>query len=203
MYVRNYLKNLFALIVLFFSSFAFAQSSAQYQTFDKPFPSETPNKTEIIEFFMYTCTHCAAIEPMVESMKKDLPEDVKLILVPIAFNETMVPFQKLYYTLESLNRLDLHSEFFNALHKQRQRLFTEEDMAKWAESKGIKKEDFIKAFESFGVNMKVKQASERQEQYKIDSTPTFVVAGKYLTSPAMTGTYHDTIKLVKELIKMN
>lgn len=203
MQIKKYISNFFALLALLFSATVFAQSSAQYQTFDKPFPSETPNKTEVLEFFSYTCSHCAAINPMVENMKKELPENVKLVLVPIAFNEAMVPFQKLYFTLEALGKLDLHSEFYTALHKDRMKLFNKEEMASWAESKGVNKDEFLKAFDSFGVSMKTKQASEKQKTYNIDATPTFVVAGKYLTSPSMTGSYQDTIKLVKELIKMN
>ncbi|AEP35811.1 thiol:disulfide interchange protein DsbA/DsbL [Taylorella asinigenitalis] len=203
MQIKKYISNFFALLALLFSTTVFAQSSAQYQTFDKPIPSETPNKTEVLEFFSYTCSHCAAINPMVENLKKELPENVKLVLVPIAFNEAMVPFQKLYYTLEALGKLDLHSEFYTALHKDRMKLFNKEEMASWAESKGVNKDEFLKAFDSFGVSMKTKQASEKQKTYNIDATPTFVVAGKYLTSPSMTGSYQDTIKLVKELIKMN
>lgn len=203
MQIKKYISNFFALLALLFSATVFAQSSAQYQTFDKPIPSETPNKTEVLEFFSYTCSHCAAINPMVENLKKELPENVKLVLVPIAFNEAMVPFQKLYYTLEALGKLDLHSEFYTALHKDRMKLFNKEEMASWAESKGVNKDEFLKAFDSFGVSMKTKQASEKQKTYNIDATPTFVVAGKYLTSPSMTGSYQDTIKLVKELIKMN
>ncbi|CCG19713.1 thiol:disulfide interchange protein DsbA [Taylorella asinigenitalis 14/45] len=203
MQIKKYISNFFALLALLFSATVFAQSSAQYQTFDKPIPSETPNKTEVLEFFSYTCSHCAAINPMVENLKKELPENVKLVLVPIAFNEAMVPFQKLYFTFEALGKLDLHSEFYTALHKDRLKLFTKEEMASWAESKGVNKDEFLKAFDSFGVSMKTKQATEKQKTYNIDASPTFVVAGKYLTSPSMTGSYQDTIKLVKDLIKMN
>ena len=42
----------------------------QYQAINPPLPSDTPGKIEVLEFFAYTCPHCAAMEPLVEDWAK-------------------------------------------------------------------------------------------------------------------------------------
>ena len=58
----------------------------------------------MLEFFAYTCPHCAAMEPLVEDWAKTAPPDVVLKQVPIAFNAGMKPLQQLYFTLIALER---------------------------------------------------------------------------------------------------
>ncbi|KDE00213.1 thiol:disulfide interchange protein DsbA domain protein [Bordetella bronchiseptica SBL-F6116] len=50
-----------------------AQGAQQYVNINPPMPSDTPGKIEVLEFFAYTCPHCAAIEPMVEDWAKTAP----------------------------------------------------------------------------------------------------------------------------------
>src|SRR5690606_8843170 len=86
---------------------AMAQSAGQsYVTLEQAQPSDTPGKIEVLEFFAYSCVHCATMEPMLEKWTKTLPDNVVFKPVPVAFNASMADLQKLYYTLESLDRLD-------------------------------------------------------------------------------------------------
>ena len=62
-----------------------------------------PGKIEVLEFFAYTCPHCAAMEPLVEDWAKTAPPDVVLKQVPIAFNAGMKPLQQ-HFTLIALER---------------------------------------------------------------------------------------------------
>ena len=89
----------------FFSPASQAQGAQQpYQTISPAQPSDTPGKIEVLEFFAYTCPHCAAMQPMVEDWARKAPQDVVLKQVPIAFNASMKPLQQLYYTLAALGR---------------------------------------------------------------------------------------------------
>lgn len=199
MSVLNTLKKIISALG-FVTLAASAQAQEKYITFDPAFASQTPNKTEVLEFFSYACGHCAAMEPMVQQLSKELPETAALVPVPVAFNASMQPMQHLFYSLMALDRKDLHPKVFDAIHKDKKRLFTRDAIVEWAVSEGLDKATFESTYDSFGVNAKVRNATALTDQYKVNATPSFSVAGKYLTSPGMTGTYESNIALVKELV---
>lgn len=179
---------------------AVAQQGPQYITIDPPFTSETAGKQEVLEFFSYACSHCSVMAPMSEKLAKELPESFTLVNVPVAFNASMQPMQHLYYSLLALDRKDLHLKVFDAIHKEKQRLFTRDEIINWATKQGLNKDEFTAAYDSFGVAAKAKRAAELSNQYNINSTPSYAVAGKYVTSPGMTGTYESAIEVIKELV---
>ena len=59
-------------------------------------------KVEVVEFFWYSCPHCNAFEPALSQWVKKLPKDVVFRRVPIAFQSSFVPQQRLYYALEAM-----------------------------------------------------------------------------------------------------
>ncbi|HEX7387158.1 MAG TPA: thiol:disulfide interchange protein DsbA/DsbL [Castellaniella sp.] len=178
--------------------------AAGFQTLDPVQPSDYPGKVEVLEFYAYSCPHCNAVEPLVIQWLKTAPKDMVFKYVPVAFNASMQDQQKLYYTLEAMDRLDLHMAVFNAIHKEHKQIFTEPQIIDWAVSQGLDRKTFTDTFNSFGVQTKVKRADELTKAYKIDGTPTFAIGGKYLTSPASMNSYQgavdETDKLVKQLL---
>jgi len=125
-----------ALSTAFLAPAAMAQS---HTVVDPAQPSDTAGKTEILEFFAYSCPHCATMEPLVEKWAASLPEDTVLKRVPVAFNASMSDLQRLYYSLESLGRLDLHPAVFKAIHQERKRIYTEDAIVDWIADQGIDK----------------------------------------------------------------
>ena len=112
---------------------ALAQQADQgYVTLPAAQPSDSVGKTEVLEFFSYSCPHCAILEPKVEAWSKTLPDNVVLRRVPVAFNAGMTDLQKLYYTLEAMDRLDLHPKVFEAIHQKRERIFDAKTITAWA-----------------------------------------------------------------------
>jgi thiol:disulfide interchange protein DsbA len=180
-----------------------AQNSQPYVQINPPLPSDTPGKIEVIEFFAYSCPHCAAMEPMVLNWVKTAPSDVVLKQVPVAFNASMKPMQQLYYTLEALGRSDLHPKVFDAIHVDKLQLFTKKAMGDWAEKQGLDRAKFDSIFDSFSVQTEVQRATQLTEAYHIDGTPSYGVGGKYLTSPVLAGnSYEGALDEVNKLIPM-
>jgi thiol:disulfide interchange protein DsbA len=155
----------------------------------------------VLEFFAYTCPHCAVLEPLVTKWKKDLPGDVAFSSVPVAFNQAMKPFQYFFYALEAVGRLDLHPKFFAALHQERKRLFSQEAMIDWAVDQGVDRAKFTAAMNSFGVKSKAKRADQLATGYAIQGTPSVAVGGRYVTSPSEAGGYQETLDVASELIE--
>ncbi len=76
-----------------------------------------PGQVEVIEFFWYGCPHCYAIDPLVESWRKAKPAYVSFSRVPVMWSEGHRSTARLYYTLESLGKLEqLHGEVFKEIH---------------------------------------------------------------------------------------
>jgi thiol:disulfide interchange protein DsbA len=178
--------------------------AAPFDTLNPVQPSDTPGKVEVLEFFAYTCPHCAKIEPLVEKWRKTLPNMVVFKGVPVAFNASMKDLQKLYYALEAVGRLDLHDAVFKAIHEENKQLFKANDIIDWVAAQGVDRAAFTEAFNSFGVQTKVTRADELAKAYRIDGTPSFSIGGRYVTSPSHTGSYQgaidETDKLVKQVL---
>lgn len=178
---------------------AVAQPANKFVNVNPPQPTQ-PGKIEVVEFFAYTCPHCAVLEPLVTKWKKTLSSDVAFKSVPVAFNQAMKPFQYFYYSLEAVDRLDLHPKFFEALHREKKRLFTKEAMIEWAASQGVDRAKIAAAMDSFGVKSKVTRADQMVKGYAIQGTPSIAVGGRYVTSPSEAGGYQETIDVANELI---
>lgn len=179
-----------------------AQAAERYVTVEPAQPSDTTGKIEVLEFFAYTCPHCNTIEPMVEKWAKTLPDNVVLKPVPVAFNASMADLQKLYYSLESLGRLDLHDDVFKAIHAERKRIYDAKAITDWAVEQGIDRKAFEDVFTSFGVSSKVSRANELAKLYSIDGTPSIAVGGRYVTSPTLTNSYEATITEAQRLVEL-
>lgn len=207
MSIKNLLLRTFAFIaigsgVLFAPTTQAQATKGQYVTIEPAQPSDTTGKIEVLEFFAYSCSHCNALEPLVEAWAPTLPDNVVLKPVPVAFNASMADLQKLYYTLESLNRLDLHKEVFKAIHAESKRIYDAKAITNWVVSKGIDRKAFEDVFNSFGVNSKVMRANELAKIYNVEGTPSIAVGGKYLTSPSMAHSYEGTITQAQKLVEM-
>lgn len=175
-------------------------AGAKYVTIEPAQPSDTAGKTEVLEFFSYTCPHCNALEPLVDKWAKTLPDNVVLRRVPVAFNASMEDLQKLYYSLDALDRLDLHPAVFKAIHVQRKRIFDANAITDWVADQGVDRKAFQDVFNSFGVKSKVMRANELTKAYKIDGTPSVAVGGKYVTSPSLADSYEGTIAEAQRLL---
>lgn len=76
-----------------------------------------------------------------------------------------------------------------------------EDAAKfYARAAGVKPEAFLAAANSFGVDVKMREADQLIKALQVDQTPTIVVDGKYRLTEASAGGDNRLIELVKWLV---
>jgi thiol:disulfide interchange protein DsbA len=166
-------------------SLALAQAQlregADYRRLGRPAPVESPaGKIEVVEFFSYTCVHCFNFVPVFDNWKKSVGADVVIKRNPVGFNASFEPLQRLYYTLEALGKVDSHhARVFKAIHEDRQRLNTADAMAQWAERNGLDRNQFVQTFNSFGVAGKARRATQLQDAYEVEGTPSLGVAGRF------------------------
>ena len=112
------------------------QAGTEYQVLDPRATVDAPaGKIEVVEFFWYNCPHCNAFEPALESWIKKLPKDVVVRRVPVAFQDSFVPQQRLYYALEAMGLVEkLHVKVFTAIHGEKIRLEKGDVIADWVET---------------------------------------------------------------------
>jgi thiol:disulfide interchange protein DsbA len=153
----------------------------------QPVPTAAAGKIEVIEFFWYECPHCNAFEPALEAWTKRLPDDVAFRRVPVWFREE--PFsaqQRLFYALESMGLVPaVHRKVFAAIHNDRIRIRTPEDIAAFALKNGVDPVQLMAAYSSFAVQTKSQQARQTASAYKIDAVPAMGVHGRYYTNGAL------------------
>jgi len=181
-----------------------AQQSGAFQKARKEVPRSTPGKIDVVEFFWYGCIHCYNFEPKVNAWKKSLPSDVVFTKVPVAFQGSAVTegHQRLYYALEAMGKLDMaHSKVFEAMHKDKKKLASEAQIFDFAESIGLKREEFANAFKSFGVNAKCSQARALYASYGAEGVPTLGIDGKFFTSASIAGSEDKALGVAETLIK--
>ncbi len=176
-----------------------------------------PGKTLVTEVFSYACPACNAFAPTMLKLKAAMPAaTTQFEYVPAGFipAEDWPMFQRAYLTAQALKIADkTHEAMFKAVwttgelatmdpasHGLKARQPTIEDAAKWyAAQAGIKADDFVAMSKQFSIEMQIKKADEYIRNYKVLSTPTIIVNGRYITDVRSAGGYNELIELVKYL----
>ena len=193
----------FATVLAVVSMFAgVARAADGYTEVNPPQPTDTGNKIEVIEFFWYGCPHCYRFHPLLEEWKASLPDDVVFKPVPGVLNPSWVNHARAYYAAEVMGVVDkLHDPLFQALHKQRKRIFKMDDLADFAAEQGIDRDKFLATMTSFAVETSIRRSQQLARAYRINGVPTIAINGKYLTSGSLAGSYPRAIQIMNELIE--
>ncbi len=151
-----------------------------YAPVNPPQPKLIDAPVEVLEFFAYGCIHCFHIEPKLEKWKASLSKDTKFMRIPTPFAIKGLDSIPFYYTLEAMGQLDkLHYKIFEAVHNDNVILGNPAVRDQWLAKNGIDPKKYQEVEKSFSVDNKIKAAREYSTKYRIESTPTLVVNGKY------------------------
>ena len=173
-----------------------------YRKLDKPVTPDAPaGKVDVIEFFWYSCPHCNAFEPTLDAWVKAAPKDLSIRRIPVAFNPSFVPQQKLYFTLEGMGKLDaLHAQVFRAIHVEKAKLAKDDEIMAWIATQGVDVAKFKEIYSSFTVSNQVRRASQLQDAYGVEGVPSMGVAGRFYTDGTMAGSMPVVLQVVEHLV---
>ncbi len=178
------------------------QAGVHYIELPAAAPTQEPDKIEVAELFWYGCGHCFSFEPIISQWKKTLPEDVNFRPVPAFFGGLWDTHGQLFYTLESMGKLDeVNSAIFQAIHNQNNRLADEKAMIKLVSQYGVDADEFRQTWASPGVKLKMAQAKRLAKAYQASGVPTLIVNGKYRIEGAMAGSFEEMLKIAEYLIE--
>lgn len=188
-----------------------AQTAAGYREgtdflrLQRPAPVDAPaGKVEVVEFFWYNCPHCFRFEPTFDQWSSKAPAHVVVRRLPVAFRDDNVPQQRLYYALEAMGRADdLHRKVFHAVHVEKQRLNTQDEISAWMAKQGVDKAKFLEFYNSFGVAGKARRASQITDAYQVDGVSALGVAGRFFTSGSMAKSMERALQVVDHLVDLS
>ncbi len=178
------------------------KAGADYAVLDKRAPVDAPaGKVEVIEFFWYNCPHCNQFEPQLESWVRKLPAHVSFKRMPVAFQPSFQPQQRLYFALEAMGKVDEYQRrVFAAIHQQRQTLSTDQQIIDWAAANGLDKAKFTEQFKSFTVASKVQRAKQLQEAYQVAGVPSLGIAGRWYVDAELARSMERALQVTDALI---
>jgi len=183
-------------------------AGTHYKVLSPAQPTDSPpGKVEVIEMFWYGCPHCNALDPFIESWRKNKPAYIDFVRVPVMWGEVHRAHARLFYTLQALGKLDeLHTKVFDQIHQQQDPLYvagddkaTLQDQLRFAKANGISESDFLGAYNSFGVQANLQRADDLVRRYRIEGVPDMVIAGKYVSDVGMAGSQANLIQLTNDL----
>ena len=162
--------------------------------------SAEQQRVEVVEVFAYSCNHCFNFETYLDQFEKSKADYIDFKKMPVVFNDAYKTHARIYYTAESLGNLDvMHRKIFKAMHLDRKSLTDENEIYQLFAEQGISKQQFLSRFRSFTVESKVNRAQRLTSKYKIRSTPTMVINGKYTANGPAVKTFEDMLAVAKEL----
>jgi thiol:disulfide interchange protein DsbA len=162
--------------------------------------STDAGKVEVAEVFMFGCPGCFGFEPHIQSWLGRKADYVNFVRIPAPWNPAAILHARAYYTAEALGKAEeIDRPFFNEIHTNRNMLDTEAKIAALFAEHGVDEATFKSTFNSFAVNTKLKRAEELIRRYRVQSTPTVVVNGKYVTTGSQAGSYDAWFAIVDDL----
>lgn len=159
-------------------------------------------KHEVVELFAYSCSHCAAFEPLLTAWKARQPADVRVSYVPAAYNPQDA-FARSFFAAARLGVVDkTHAALFRAVHDEQTvplRNPSVDEIATFYRRQGVDVAKFRDALAGSGVDADMQHAREFAIASGMEGTPTIIVDGRY----RVLGSSHaDSLRITTQLISM-
>ncbi|WP_220815301.1 thiol:disulfide interchange protein DsbA/DsbL [Pseudomonas paralcaligenes] len=178
------------------------EAGRQYTELSSPVPVSQPGKIEVVELFWYGCPHCYQFEPTLNPWVEKLPGDVNFVRVPAMFGGIWDVHGQLFITLESMGvERQVHDAVFEAIHKEKRKLATPEEMAEFLAAHGVDKGKFLSTFNSFAVKGQMAKAKKLAMSYQITGVPVLIVNGKYRFDISSSGGENQALEVANFLIQ--
>jgi len=160
-------------------------------------------RIEVVYFFYYGCQWCFRFEPYVTEWLKNKPVDVSFRRIPALRNSRWMTLTRAFYAFDALGLLPkLHDKAFRAFHQDDVNLQSEGTLFDWVAKQGVDRDRFEQAFRSEAVTTQLAASRQLTDLFEVQSTPSVIVDGRYLTSSGMTGGVAELLLVMEDLIDM-
>lgn len=196
------------------------EAEIHYDVLTTPVSTQTSgDKVEVAELFWYACPHCNQLEPTIEKYMAQKPANVEFVAVPATLAPNWRNHAMLYYVGQMLDpegKKHLHQKIFSAIHgKPRRAGVAKGDngaIKRFLQSLGYGKDAIDNAYKSMALKTKMNYADRYAADLGsrtvngrrvVDSVPTIIVNGKYVTSPSrLEGGSQELIDVINHLTSL-
>ena len=164
------------------------EEGVDYIKLDVPVETRDPSRIEVVEVFSYACIHCYRLEPSVTKWRRTVADDVDFRRLPLV-TQRLVPYARAFFTAEAMGVLErIHMPMFAAIHEYRIDMSRPDYVRRlFVRDAEVDEDEFLRVYDSFGVQSRVRQADAQGRMYRIQATPSIVVNGRYLTESGRAG----------------
>ena len=158
-----------------------AVEGKDYTALPKPIPQQQADKIEVLEFFGYFCVHCYHLDPVLLNHSKTFAKDTYLRTEHVVWQPEMLGLARVAAAVDDSGlKRQANSAIFQAVYEQKINLADSATFKQWAQAqKSFDGKKLIAAYDSPASLNRAKKMEELTVAYRIGSTPTVIVGGKY------------------------
>ncbi len=163
------------------------------------------SKPVVTEYFSFYCGGCYQFEPLVEELKRQLPEDATFQKVHVSFlgQNMAVSMAKAYATMVVLKVEDeLTMPMFNQIHQVKRAPKNVAEIRQLFVANGVEGEDFDAVFNGFVVNSMQRRFDKQFDVVGLKGVPGIVVNDKYVIQNRQIESADQYYQLVKYLLTL-
>ncbi|WP_338809482.1 thiol:disulfide interchange protein DsbA/DsbL [Neisseria leonii] len=171
-----------------------------YVVLAKPMAQQNPEKIEVAEFFGYFCVHCYNLNPVLLKRERTWASDTYLRPIHVVWSPDMMGLARIAAAVNSTGMKKQASQaVFEAVYNQKINLADADTFKKWAEAQtAFDGKKLVAAYNGFSNPAQAQTMADLTMQHNIESTPTFIVGGKY--QMRFKGTWEQNLDKVDEMI---
>jgi len=182
-------KLIFLVAALFMAPALVAQTAYEEGVHYDVISEQKTAKPEVKEFFSYYCPACNAMDPVVQSVVKTLPEGTSFKKYHVDFmGAASAEIQRTLSAALVLAKTqgkgdEVNKAFFNHIHKDRKAFANESEIRDVVIAAGIDGATYDKQINNFmvktQVNLMQKEQSALSKSRVLSGVPTFIVNGRF------------------------
>ena len=182
--------------------FKFIEGTHYFEIFPQMNTDAPAGKVEVVELMWLGCPHCYHLEKSVTTYRQNKPEYVDFKQVPAMLNPVWTKDAEIFYIaqlLDPTSKKQLINKVFHAIHEQGRRFKTEASVKRYFSQLGISEAQYNNTKQSMAYKVKLNRARQIGAGSQISSVPSFIINGKYRTSPYTAGSEEKLFELVNML----
>lgn len=187
-------KLMFLVAALFMAPALVAQTAYKEGVHYDVVSEQGTAKPEVKEFFSYYCPACNAIDPVVQTVMKTLPEGTSFKKYHVDFmGAASAEIQRALSTAMVLAKTqgkgdEVNKAFFNHIHNDRKAFANEAEIRDVVIAAGVDGATYDKHLNNFmvktQVNLMQKDQAALSKSRVLSSVPTFIVNGRFKVNVA-------------------
>ena len=185
-------RMLFAVVVLLAATFTLPAFAAQdikgiYKTVEGKEFKYDGKTVEAVEFMSFFCGGCYLFEQQVPIIKGNFAKKLKWRIVPVNWGDSSPkPAEAYFLAVDAGKGEEMKKALFNAQFVQKRNIGSVEVLESIAAEVGLGF-DFSRRLRAGEKAAEVKKGMEMAKEYRVEGTPTVVIAGNLMTTPRETG----------------